>query len=239
MSCKKLYKGGYSMSFGDTGGNAANDLFYNKNGKAIEGFLGDENKCEILFILREPNSNGKEPDNFWLKNALNGDCIINEDATDKEKSQAKRSATKYINVLGKLYNVINATETNREDMITNLKNCCYINLHPYFGKSAATNTYKQMLKEFNDYKKSKNEKFKNAQNRWEIIDMLIEKYGCKHIVTLMDIFSAIRPEIIIDKKLICGYKRFRIGMYKTAEVYEFYHPAYCISNEKLKNILYR
>lgn len=68
------------------------EFYKDKNGNVIEGFLGDYNECEILFILREPNNNGEEPDDFWFKRVLTG-----------KATNGKR----YLRTLGSLYNVIN------------------------------------------------------------------------------------------------------------------------------------
>lgn len=204
--------------------------FASNNGKAIEGFLGDEKKCEILFILREPNSSGESPTDFWFRNVLDGKCVINDSAPKQEVAKAKRIATKYINVLGRLQNIITKkNEINTECLITNLKRCCYINLHPHCGESRASEKYANMLKNF------KNKSESGAKDRWDIIDGLIDKYECKHIVTVPDIFSAFCPTENELSKCVLNYgdKEFKIGEYRKAMVYEFYHPSYSISYEKL------
>lgn len=194
------------------------EFYKDKNGKVIEGFLGDSKECEILFILREPNNNGDEPNDFWFKRVLT-----------RKVTNGKR----YIRTLGRLYNIIN----NKKDMsdkvlVENLKRCCYINIHPHFGYSSASAEYKTMLEDF------KNKKTEGARNRWNIIDELIENYGCKYVITVEDIFSAIysklNTKLYEDVGFVYGNKLFRSCEYKGASIYEFYHPSYPISYEKIR-----
>ncbi len=66
----------------------------NKNGDFIEGYLGDDEQAEILFLLREPNSGGEETDIFWFREVLEN--------SHKFAGSAKRAGTKYKNVFGRL-----------------------------------------------------------------------------------------------------------------------------------------
>lgn len=193
-------------------------FYTNAEGIEIEGFLGDMKECEILYILREPNSNGKVASRFWFKDVLNGDF-----------SNGKR----YVNVLGRLFNIIRVEENNQySELVKKLKRCCYINLHPHFGEKNATGKYRTTLDNF------KNNNGAEADNRWSVIDNLICNYGCKTIVTVPDIFNALCSDEndVTKQVLLYGDKEFRIGKYKDATVYEFYHPAYpAISYSKMDN----
>lgn len=191
------------------------EFYRDINGKVIEGFLGDSNECEILFILREPNNKGEKPDGFWFKKVLSG-----------EKSNGGR----YVGVLGRVYNLIKREKnTDQSVLIDNLKKCCYINIHPHFGYSSASKEYTEMLENF---KKHVGE---GAKNRWKIIDGLIKEYGCKCIVTVPEIFSILCPKDRVTSEFVeYDNKNFRVGKYKDAMVYEFYHPSYPrISYDKL------
>lgn len=194
------------------------EFYRDINGKVIEGFLGDSNECEILFILREPNNMGEKPDGFWFKKVLSG-----------EKSNGSR----YVEVLGRLYNFVKGEKNTDKAVLTdNLKKCCYINIHPHFGYSSASEEYKNMLEDF------KNKKTESARNRWNIIDELIDSYGCKYVVTVEDIFSAIysklNTQLRVGEGFVYGNKSFRSCEYKGALIYEFYHPSYPMSYEKIE-----
>lgn len=193
------------------------EFYKDKNGNVIEGFLGDSNECEILFILREPNNNGEEPDDFWFKRVLTG-----------KATNGKR----YLRTLGSLYNVINDKKDTSDRAFTeNLKKCCYINIHPHFGYSSASKEYKTTLEDF------KSKETEGARNRWNIIDELIDNYGCKYVITVEDIFSAIYSELNTklheDEGFVYENKVFRSCEYRGASIYEFYHPSYPISYEKI------
>lgn len=191
------------------------EFYRDKNKNVIEGFLGDSCECEILFILREPNNNGEEPKEFWFKKVLLG-----------EVTNGKR----YLRTLGRLYNVIYGHKDMSDKVfVENLKKCCYINLHPHFGHSRASEAYADMLKNFEENRD------KASHNRWEVIDDLIDKYGCKNIVTVGDIFSVICLRGIMSTDAMLGYgdKTFRSCKYKGVSVYEFYHPSYPMSYNKI------
>lgn len=193
------------------------EFYKDKNGNVIEGFLGDSNECEILFILREPNNNGEEPDDFWFKRVLTG-----------KATNGKR----YLRTLGSLYNVINDKEdTTDRAFAENLKKCCYINIHPHFGYSSASKEYKTTLEDF------KSKETEGARNRWNIIDELIDNYECKYVITVEDIFSAIysglNTKLHEDEGFVYENKVFRSCEYRGASIYEFYHPSYPISYEKI------
>ena len=65
-------------------------LFYRPESKkgAIEGYLGNPEDCEILFVLKEANTGGYETlsKEFWMKRVIGPDDVELSDA--------------YINVLG-------------------------------------------------------------------------------------------------------------------------------------------
>lgn len=182
--------------------------------KAVEGFLGDKNECEILFILREPNSNGEVADKFWFREVLEGNSI----------------GTKYVNVLGRLCGIITKQEYDTIEKRKNLlKKCCYINFHPHFGEKNKSETYKMILDNFRDGQDNE-----IVKNRIALINFLIEKHNCRKIVTVSDIFNILcRNSEKYEWLSYDNNKKFFRGKYKSADVYEFYHPSFAINYDKL------
>lgn len=122
-----------------------NKYFYkNKQGIYTEGFIGDKEQSSILFILREPNSQGELADTFWFK-----------DIVHKQESN-----NKYFRVLGKIASILLCGN----DYAKALKKCCYINLYPVKGYGGASEEYKQQRKTFGEKK--------DEYNRWDIINNL-------------------------------------------------------------------
>ena len=91
-----------------------------------EGYLSNAELFNgILFILREPNSNGKVADTFWMRD------VVNEIA-------AGRAATKYKNRLTELVEALGRGDE--------LKHSAYVNIHPDSGTAQASECYKKLSK---------------------------------------------------------------------------------------------
>lgn len=180
--------------------------FHVNNGVYTEGYLGDKKKCDILFILREPDSGGKKADIFWFKQVVNGVKFKGEDFDSKKKARtANASGTRYKNVLGRIASkLLNITGGNYEDV---LKNCCYMNVCPEWGEKQLSLHYKV-----------------NADYRKALIKRIIEGHNTKFIVTVSDVFDKLCGTTN-ESWLTYRDKNFRKGKYEGVEVYEFYHPS--------------
>lgn len=207
--------------------------FYEIDGKPIEGFLGDEEKADILFVLREPNTNGKLTKSFWFKNAA---FDIGYDECD---AKDKRARTKYKKVLGKF-----ATGFEKE-----IKNCAYINLYPFSGEGSKSKLYKNALKELQDKSINKEYQCQVVKDYKELIDNrleVIKKCGCKNVVTTSDIFYALKRYYEKDKGIekdfngTYKYKNDRVFnsfKFEGINYIEFYHPSYSIDYDALRKML--
>ncbi len=236
-----------------------NNLFLkNKYGKPVEGFLGEEPKAEILFLLKEPNTKDVKNDGFWFK-----ECVENN-----EKSQC-RSETIYINVLGSLADVILPQSTNSADRCKDiLKSCAYMNLHPFSGEPSQSGKFTQTLKALKKlgksevdktflesvqigdvydkyYKDEKIEPKEVAINRLAIIDDLIRNHNCCYVITPGNIFYALHKALDGEKSPLNYWmeyeknnKKFSFCYfeYNNTKILEFWHPAHTyISNELRDN----
>jgi hypothetical protein len=101
-------------------------MFLTNNIEPPEGYIGDEKKADILFILREPH--GQKLEKFWFK----ADVVYGD------------MGKKYLNILGTLAQKLFNDETT--DKKTLLKNCAYINLFPFCGGATASKKYKATRK---------------------------------------------------------------------------------------------
>ena len=180
--------------------------FYMNNGVYTEGYLGDEKKCDILFVLREPDTDGKKADIFWFKQVVNGVKFKGLDVDSKKKARiANASGTRYKNVLGRIASkLLNITSENYEEV---LKNCCYMNVCPESGEKQISLHYKVN----DDYRKA-------------LIKRIIEEHNTKFIVTVSDVFDKLCGATN-ESWLTYEDKNFRKGKYEGVEVYEFYHPS--------------
>lgn len=202
------------------------DLFY-KNGETIEGYLGDNNECAILFVLREPHATEGDTTGFWLKQVVGSN-----------DTKGKR----YVNVLGKLAKKL-LEKTNGEKSRDELKyykellsKCAFINLYPFCGKEYKSENYVETLCALCDpepeavplIQEDKEEYRKIAANRLGIINGLHPRY----IVTVCDIYEALKPLkcktnpeeqpwIFYNQK---PFKSFE--MESRTKVLAFYHPSY-------------
>lgn len=204
------------------------------NGKVIEGFLGDEEKAEILFVLREPNDD--HPEKFWFKEILSPSY----EYANNDKGKEKRAATKYKHILGSLARATGRIST--ENNIEALKKCAYINLYPFSGKGSKSEEFKNTLKEF----KENNTCSTLIENRLSIINK-----NWKFVITTWDIFDALKKyykaENKIEKVEKYYYKNekkekpFRKFQNADGTIFiEFYHPAAgktYVTEELLENFI--
>lgn len=212
--------------------------FLNNSSNIIEGYLGDKESAELLFVLKEPNT--QNANNFWLKRALDG---------------KENNAERYIYILGVLAGKILGKPFGLdEERRSLLKRCAYINLYPFRGKETASSEYMQVLNEFGSIgydvtsvSIARNSPPKQvAQNRMAILHEL-SLLGCRYAVTTQDIFSAVSRESKTDIGIVIDYNRRGQKCQKSFKrcklfddrltLYSFWHPAYTkISYENLNKI---
>ncbi len=216
------------------------ELFYSLDGKdPIEGYLGDSNECEILFVLKEPND--PDPDGFWFKKEV-VDEVIKEPNVKLEKAEEK-----YLHVLGYLAYRLRggpSKNPNNLELANALKHCAFINIYPCSGErntSSKENKYKKTLRRMKKIRKNKtySEKpcyitdvkdyFNIAQNRLQIINSM----NWKLLVTVCGAFEVIANKNaeecyvgIVAKK---PEKQFRITYFENdmnRYVLSYYHPSH-------------
>ncbi len=145
------------------------DWFYGKT----EGFLGDENDFGLMFVLKEPNSSGKEadPDHFWFREVVDG-C---------------KKGGRYLSALGRIAQLLfnHPLENSPNGWSSALRRCAYINLFPEKGERTASLEYQTVLRSFR-------EGVDDPYHRWDIIMNL--PVGTT-LVTTKDIFRAIRQRL--------------------------------------------
>lgn len=214
------------------------ELFYKVNGHTIEGYLGNSNECEILFVLKEPND--PSPDGFWLKKEV-VDKVIKEPNVKLEKAEEK-----YLHVLGYLAYRLSGGQrkklSNRE-LAGALKHCAFINLYPCSGErntNSKENKYKKTLRRMKKIRKDKSHSkkpcyisnkedyFNIAQNRLQIINSM----NWKLLVTVCGAFEVIANKNaeeccvgIVAKK---PEKQFRVACFENdmnKYVLSYYHPS--------------
>lgn len=189
----------------------------------IEGFLGDEEKADILFVLREPND--KQPNKFWFKEILSGDYKY----ANNDKGKEKRAATKYKHILGSF----------AKSFGTDLKNCAYINLNPKSGGNERSPKYYTMLKAINLKAISKEDEKvkKECKNRIGIIKKIKPKY----VITTFDIFYELAKYFGKEEKMVRFSKyngrEIKSFEYNGTNFIGFYHPCYSIKREYLFSML--
>ena len=181
--------------------------FYNNS----EGYLGSDEEVSILFILREPQSEGQDVQNdeFWFKDVVDG----------------KKPENRYLKILGKEASLL----LSIQNRITALKKCAYINLFPKKGEAKSSCDYHKQLHDFS--------KGINCDNRWDIINNL--PHDCC-IITTQDIAAKIKAYKSKDSANAvtdCA-NRFRLvnypnkqfesfsfkGLNGLTNVYSMYHP---------------
>lgn len=214
------------------------DLFYKPDeGKAIEGYLGEEAKeeCKILFVLREPHEDN--PDGFWFN-----EKVVNP------KPQEERQGQRYFKSFGTLaYKLLGGKDDSPCDckLEEALRHCAYINIYPFSGESNASNQYYCALAALKRAESVSNEPIvleeldkKNyeriAMNRLQII----QNMDWKILVTVCGVFEAITNREAKDcpKGITVGYKsgkqpdkEFRFAYYNNdcnKRIVSFYHPSH-------------
>ena len=151
--------------------------------QGTEGFLGDPEDCKILFLMREPNSEGKKADNqFWFKRVVDGEKL-------------PRSGC-YLSKLGQIASLLlKIPACNNEQRIPALRQAAYININPVCGQGTASNEYGDAIKWFKEEKEKCEILGKEYDSRWKII------FGMPNqgwIVTVGDIYDAMYK--VLDKK---------------------------------------
>lgn len=204
-----------------------NIIFTEINGKPIEGYLGDNDNAEILFILKEPNTpDVKSDDGFWFKQVI----------FDKNRSN---SGKRYFNIFGCLAEKILNYNESKFDL---LKRCAYINLYPFSGSERISNHYKEVLTAFKntslDCRKDINidkssTPIEIAENRMSLINQMIVSGKTKYIVTVKDIYDKLSGGDYSNSYFQLEYGRknqtksfaFHI-LSNDVKLCEFWHPSY-------------
>ncbi len=217
------------------------DFKKSKDGKLLEGFLNDENKAELLFIMKEPNSmkkpNSEEQDYFWFRKV-----VYNENVDDLPCR--RKSGMKFFNVLGKLSKyIMDCPEESTEKI---LQKCAFINFYPYDGKPSAQGggysllisaIYDLMGKKISSRKLEKVEMFKKEKNidlyelaksRRKLISQLCTN-GVKYIVTVPEIYKLFSYYKIYENEFLPDYIKGKFHSCQLENgtiIYEFWHPSY-------------
>lgn len=103
--------------------------------------MGNPEDCEILFVLKEPNTGGYETlsKEFWMKRVIGPDDVELSDA--------------YINVLGTIaIRLLNPDQGEKSEFTKAylkeaLSKCAYVNIYPFSGLGTEGERYKKTLKE--------------------------------------------------------------------------------------------
>lgn len=222
------------------------ELFYSLDGKdPIEGYLGDSNECEILFVLREPHE--ESVNGFWFNKK-----VVNPE------TQEERQGQKYFKSLGTLaYKLLGGKDDSPCDckLEAALRKCAYINIYPFSGENRASYHYNETLKKMKEFVRDKtspsdSDVYKEsddikdchkriAMNRLQIIQTM----DWKILVTVCGAFEAITNRNANDccEGIKVGYKSgkkpdkvFRVASYNNAcnkRIVSFYHPSHpCACN---------
>lgn len=183
-----------------------NKAFHKYKNEYIEGFLSDKAHFNgVLFLLKEPNSNGKEQCEFWFRNGL-------LDSTTLEKN-SKRAFTLYKNKFNIYLGYLKGNY--------NLYDCAYANIRPSNGKSAESKEYKNL---------KDNDKYNRFLSIVEECENKIE-----YVFTCYDIFDALLKEGDGKLLNVQGIEYHnsngsiltkRVMEINGIIVYEIYHPSY-------------
>ena len=99
----------------------------------LEGFLGDDFNG-VIFLLREPNTDGDEADSFWFKN-----CLKDTIPKGKDKKTYRGNYQKYED---KFNMMLQCIEPDKE-----LGQAAYFNLRPGSGGPERTHEYRCHLRD--------------------------------------------------------------------------------------------
>ncbi|MCR4615620.1 MAG: hypothetical protein K5756_05675 [Clostridiales bacterium] len=190
----------------------------------LEGFLGDDFNG-VIFLLREPNTDGDEADSFWFKNCLK-DTIPNGKDKKTYRGNYQNYENKFVRLLSYIYQ-----DTSVEYLLSKLKLSAYFNLRPGSGGAKRTHEYDSHLHD-KDYVKDRfDEILKYCKPK--------AKDKCLYIFTCSDISDALQEYgIIHDLTKMNGvtYKRGKQNYPKilihfkhhglNIHIYAIYHPSY-------------
>ncbi|MBQ7122472.1 MAG: hypothetical protein IJO03_09455 [Clostridia bacterium] len=193
------------------------EFYKNTQGETIEGYLGTaESFNGFVFILREPNSNREQPEEFWFKKVLDdsdeyhNQLLLNGESY-KNICKSKRASTKYKNRFSEMLKSVGCSENS-------LNNAVFCNIHPEYGDTYKTAEYSQYL-----------------QSRSEtIINFLSHNRKALTIFTCIDIYNSLKnyfKPIQEDEEGI-KYQKKTLKKFKTicnsceVVVYEIYHPSF-------------
>ncbi len=207
------------------------DYFVKNRDTPIEGYVTKKEIFNgVLFLMREPNSDGKIASSFWIKD------IIQTSSDDRSKIYGK-SATKYYNVF---CNILESLQEN------DIKRIAYMNLYPIKGYGSQSKCYTKTLKKLSESKtitpiKIDLEKPCNCCeiiiNRRYILENLND---LKYIVTTKDIYEKLKKLYLTANNEDDGFclnkstpskkvtfKKFTadIGQNKEVTVYSTFHPS--------------
>ena len=207
------------------------DLFVkNKEGYAIEGFLGEPNSCKVLFVLKEPNTGDYKTHSncFWMQRVL------------ESKTHVPHSG-EYIRTLGiiaakLLYPEKDPHQLNAEVFMKLLGECAYINVYPFSGLGKAGERYKSTLETLsalsvadrcNPLPYTLSSEFETdyariAHNRLRII----KDSDCNYVITVCGAFEAIVGKNAKDcpRGISLGSKLFRVCKLYNKTIASYYHP---------------
>ncbi len=177
----------------------------------LEGVIGSNgNYNGILFLLKESNSDDKEPDTFWFQKVVEN--TVNYEGLSKKKiKNSKTSGTKFKKAFKRL---LELTEKNCD-----LEDCAFCNLNPHGGHEKTNEVFCLKVK-----------KLKENQ---ELLEKYLEFDGkkTKVIFTAIDIYNAISENTqnetdgIKYKKKTLKKKTLKINDQEIT-VYCIYHPTY-------------
>ena len=137
-----------------------------------DGFLSNNNKCEILFISKESHEE-EAPDNddntdFWMRRMVSGkykEVIID----GKKVSDRGDKQIKYPRYLTAIYNKLNKDVEDdnyvedKENQFKKLFNCGYMNLNKHGGGSSIGNHFKELVESDKEFIKKQIEIMSPAQ----------------------------------------------------------------------------
>ena len=194
-------------------------LCKSKDNNPIEGYLGEEESCNILFMLKEPND--PNPQNgFWLKDVVN---------------ELTCGGTKFINVMGKIANILLCGSNNTQGYRHALQKCAFINMYPFCGNATKSSCYDETVKLLNSANLQQARPLDAetdvinyqdiANNRLALVFALKPRY----IVTVDDIYNGLQKHKNGKELKGLYYNVFYMRAYKLENgttVVRFYHPSY-------------
>ena len=190
------------------------DFYKNSKDEYVEGYLSSREEFNgIVFLLRE--SNDPKPDNFWFRRVVMGDS----GDSYKDDARSKGAGTRYIK---RFIEILESTPFNDDNPSVkfsqnDLCNAIYCNIHPEYGESTKTTTYKEVMEERSE----------------AIIDMLSQRHKELVIFTCIDIYDNLKKYLSPVKEHDDGlrYSRKTLPWFKAEKnsckirIYKMYHPS--------------